>query len=92
MRYAMLIYSNQEPMLELSDEEFRDGQFFGGRLVSPWSALLDNQKFGAVVDDIQRLGAEVIAGCHAPVLRGRRLRPLRSGRDRGPSRRACSHR
>ena len=28
---------------------------------------------GAVVDDIQRLDAEVIAGCHSPVLRGPRI-------------------
>jgi flavorubredoxin len=54
----------------LSADEFRDGQFFGGRLVSPWVALLDTQKFRAVVDDFQRLNAEVIAGCHSPVLRG----------------------
>jgi hypothetical protein len=25
------------------------------------------------VDDVQRLGAEVIAGCHSPVLRGLRI-------------------
>jgi hypothetical protein len=37
---------------ELSAEEFREGQFFGGRLVSPWVALLDGQKFQAVVNDI----------------------------------------
>ena len=58
---------------ELSDDEFRDGQFFGGRLVSPWAMLLNGQKFQIVVDDIQRLGAEVIAGCHSPVLRGPRI-------------------
>ena len=58
---------------ELSAEDFRDGQFFGGRLVSPWAALLDGQKFQAVVDNIQRLGAEVVAGCHSPVLRGPRV-------------------
>ena len=58
---------------ELSDDEFRDGQLFGGRLVSPWVGLLDAQKFRAVVDDVQRLGAEVIAGCHSPVLRGLRI-------------------
>jgi flavorubredoxin len=58
---------------ELSADEFRDGQFFGGRLVSPWVALLDSQKFRAVVDDFQRLDAEVIAGCHSPVLRGPRI-------------------
>ncbi|NGO13737.1 MBL fold metallo-hydrolase [Streptomyces sp. HC44] len=54
---------------DLSAEEFRDGQFFGGRLVSPWVALLDGQKFGAVVDYFQGLDPEVIAGCHTPVLR-----------------------
>jgi flavorubredoxin len=58
---------------ELSDEDFRDGQFFGGRLVSPWVAMLDERKFRAVVDDVERLDAEVIAGCHSPVLRGPRM-------------------
>ena len=58
---------------DLSADEFRDGQFFGGRLVSPWVALLDRQKFHAVVDDFQRLDVETIAGCHSPVLRGQRM-------------------
>jgi flavorubredoxin len=58
---------------ELSDNEFRDGQFFGGRLVSPWATLVDGQKFQAVVNETQRFGAEVIAGCHSPVLRGQRI-------------------
>lgn len=58
---------------ELSDDEFRDGQLFGGRLVSPWHTLLDAAKFRTVVDDFERLGAEVVAGCHTPVLRGRRV-------------------
>ena len=57
----------------LSDDEFRDGQLFGGRLVSPWAELLESRKFGAVVDDFQRLGAEVIGACHAPVLSGPRI-------------------
>ncbi|WP_255305917.1 MBL fold metallo-hydrolase [Streptomyces sp. Wb2n-11] len=65
-----------DPMPEiagLSADEFRDGQFFGGRLVSPWVSLLDGQKFRTVVDDFQRLDAEVIAGCHSPVLRRPRI-------------------
>jgi len=57
----------------LSPDEFRDGQFFGGRLVSPWVALLDSQKFRTVVDDFQRLNAEAVAGCHCPVLRGTKI-------------------
>ena len=42
-------------------------------MVSPWAALLDDQKFQTVVDGIERLGADVIAGCHNPVLRGPRV-------------------
>ncbi|MFH8937073.1 MBL fold metallo-hydrolase [Streptomyces griseosporeus] len=57
----------------LSADDFRDGQLFGGWLVSPWVALLDSQKFRTVVDDFERLDAEVIAGCHAPVLRRPRI-------------------
>jgi len=58
---------------ELSADDFRDGQLFGGRLVSPWAELLDGPKFQAVVNYFDRLGAEVIAGCHNPVLRGQRI-------------------
>ena len=57
----------------LSGDEFRDGQFFGGRLVSPWVALLDGEKFGRVVDDFQHLNAEAVAGCHCPVLQGAKI-------------------
>jgi flavorubredoxin len=57
----------------LSADDFRDGQLFGGRLVSPWVALLDTLKFRTVVDDFQRLNAEVIAGCHTPILRGSKI-------------------
>ncbi|SNX55812.1 metallo-beta-lactamase superfamily protein [Streptomyces sp. TLI_55] len=57
----------------LSPDEFRDGQFFGGRLVSPWVALLDSQKFRTVVDDFQRLNAEAVVGCHCPVLQGTKI-------------------
>ena len=71
--FATNVPTPMPDIAELSADEFRDGQFFGGRLVSPWAALLDGQKFQRVVDDIQRLSAEVIAGCHSPVLRGPRI-------------------
>ena len=35
--------------------------------------MLDTQKFRTVVDDFQRLNAEVVACCHSPVLRGRKI-------------------
>ncbi len=71
--FATNVPSPMPDVGELTDDEFRDGQFFGGRLVSPWYTLLDVGKFRAVVDDFQRLGVEVVAGCHAPVLHGRRV-------------------
>jgi flavorubredoxin len=58
---------------ELADDEFRDGQFLGGRLVAPWHRYLDQSKWDSCVDAVRRLGATTIAGCHAPVLRGRRI-------------------
>ena len=71
--FATNVHAPMPEIGELADDEFRDGQLFGGRLVSPWAAWLDGQKFGAVVDRFQQLGAEVIAGCHCPVLRGPRV-------------------
>ncbi|GAA4871200.1 MBL fold metallo-hydrolase [Actinomycetospora straminea] len=58
---------------DLGDDDFRDGQLFGGRLVAPWTAWLDSEKFSAVVNRFSSLGAAVIAGCHTPVLRGPRV-------------------
>jgi flavorubredoxin len=71
--FATNVLTPLPEIASLSADEFRDGQFFGGRLVSPWVALLDAQKFRAVVDDFQRLDAEAIAGCHSPVLRRPRI-------------------
>lgn len=58
---------------ELADDEFRDGQFLGARLVAPWHRYLDQNKWDRCVDAVRRLGATTIAGCHAPVLRDRRV-------------------
>ncbi len=44
-----------------------------GRMVSPWTAMLDDAKFQAAVDAVASLGATTIAGGHTPPLRGRRL-------------------
>ena len=58
---------------ELADREFRDGQFLGARLVAPWHRYLDQSKWDTCVEAVRRLGATTIAGCHTPVLRGRRV-------------------
>jgi flavorubredoxin len=64
------------PMFEaddLSDGEFRDGQLLGARLIAPWHRYLDQSKWETCVDAVRRLGATTMAGCHSPVLRGRRI-------------------
>lgn len=58
---------------DLSDGEFRDGQLLGARLIAPWHRYLDQRKWQSCVDAVRRLGATTMAGCHAPVLRGRRV-------------------
>lgn len=65
-----------EPLAEadgLSTAAFTEGQQLGARLVAPWHTLLDEAKFRRCVDEVQRLGPSVAAGCHTPVLRGARL-------------------
>lgn len=58
---------------ELADGEFRDGQFLGARLVAPWHRYVDQSKWDTCLEAVRRLGATTIAGCHTPVLRGRRV-------------------
>jgi flavorubredoxin len=41
--------------------------------VSPWHAWLDRAAYARHVDGVERLGAQVVASAHGPVLRGRRL-------------------
>ncbi|HEX6403683.1 MAG TPA: MBL fold metallo-hydrolase [Pseudonocardiaceae bacterium] len=58
---------------ELAEDEFRDGQFLGARLVAPWHRYVDQSKWDTCLEAVRRLGATTIAGCHTPVLRGRRV-------------------
>lgn len=58
---------------ELGDDYFRDGQYLGARLVSPWHQWLDRAKFHARVDAVESLPIRVIAACHGPAIRGRRI-------------------
>jgi hypothetical protein len=44
-----------------------------GRMVSPWTAMLDDGRFQAAVDVVAALGATTVAGGHTPALRGPRL-------------------
>ena len=58
---------------ELSDTEFRDGQFLGGPMVAPWHQYLDPAKWNRCVDEVAALDAKIIAGCHTPTIREPRI-------------------
>jgi flavorubredoxin len=45
-----------------------EGMAMFNRYVSPWLELVDDAKFQKTVDRIEQLGAQVLAGCHTPVI------------------------
>src|SRR5437868_152457 len=54
--------------VDLPEDERWDGFLMFNRLLSPWHAVVDEQKFGAGVDRLQAAGVETIATCHGPAL------------------------
>lgn len=62
-----------ESCADLSEQDFRDGQLLGGRLVAVWHQWLDDRKFQALVDTVQSLPITAIAGCHTPAIQGTRI-------------------
>ena len=53
---------------ELDPGFWGDGMAMFSRYVSPWLELVDDAKFQKTVDRIEQLGAQVLAGCHTPVV------------------------
>jgi flavorubredoxin len=53
---------------ELDAGFWGDGMAMFSRYVSPWLELVDDAKFQKTVDRIEQLGAQVLAGCHTPVV------------------------
>jgi flavorubredoxin len=71
--FASNVPHHVEDASDLSDDEFTQGQRFGGQLVSPWHVWLDERKFKNHVDTVRALPIEVICGCHTPTIRGTRI-------------------
>ena len=63
-----------EDARDISDADFLEGELLGGRVVAPWHAWLDEAKYRVHVDAIEQLPIEVIASCHAPAIRGDRIK------------------
>jgi flavorubredoxin len=63
-----------EDARDITDPDFLEGELLGGRIVAPWHGWLDERKFNAHVDTIESLPIEVIASCHAPAIRGDRIK------------------
>ncbi|HKR99525.1 MAG TPA: MBL fold metallo-hydrolase [Candidatus Dormibacteraeota bacterium] len=74
-----------EDSADVAEAERWDSFFMVNRLLSPWHQWLDQARFDAHVDQIQKLGVETLAVCHGPGFRGelvdeafRRIRTLPS--------------
>lgn len=61
-----------ERSTDLPDEEWRDGMAFTSKLISPWHVLVDERKFGIMVDRVQSLPIKALAMCHGPAIEGER--------------------
>ncbi|MGH9229122.1 MAG: MBL fold metallo-hydrolase [Acidimicrobiales bacterium] len=63
-----------DPHMAVGDLDPEFWQFgmslFSFGAVSPWLALVDQDKYGRYVDSVQRLDITTIAGCHTPVIEG----------------------
>ena len=55
---------------EIKRDEWREGVFLANRLNHPWHEWLDKDKWFKVVDRVQSLGIETVAGCHTPMIKG----------------------
>lgn len=71
--FATNVPHHVEDASDLSEQDFKEGQRLGGRLVAPWHMWLDERKFQAHVDAVRAMPIEVICGCHTPVIRGSRI-------------------
>jgi flavorubredoxin len=71
--FASNVPGHMEDCRDLSDQDFHQGQLFGGRLVATWHPWLDERKFQAHVDTVRALPISVIAGCHTPAISGARI-------------------
>lgn len=62
-----------QPAQEASDvpkEAFEEGFHIFGRVLSPWTSLIDQARFDKMLKGIQQLKAKTVVSCHAPVMRG----------------------
>jgi flavorubredoxin len=59
---------------DLDPEFWQQGMtLFAYGALCPWLSLVDDAKFGRVVDSIQALDIKTIAACHTPVIEGRHI-------------------
>ena len=72
--FATPLSAPTEDARDISDADFLEGELLGGRVVAPWHAWLDEAKYSAHVDAVEQLPIEVIAACHAPAIRGDRIK------------------
>lgn len=67
--FGSLIPEVTENAGDIPESVFYDGFYLFNRLNHPWFALLDPNKFDAVLEGIRRLEPKFIGSCHAPLAR-----------------------
>jgi flavorubredoxin len=69
--FAIAVPHAVEDLAALDADYIEDALLLGARLISPWHAWLDADKWDAHVQRVRTLPIETIASCHAPAIRGR---------------------
>jgi hypothetical protein len=61
----------QVAVADLDPDFWSEGlALFAFGAISPWLSLVDERKYGLVVDRVQRLDITTVASCHSPVIEG----------------------
>lgn len=60
-----------EDAADAVESDYLDGMRLFTRANAPWTALVDEHKFGRVITEIERLNPERVLSSHAPTATGR---------------------
>ncbi len=68
--FGLFVPEPVEDSADVAEDKRWESFLWQGTMLAPWHRWLDQARFDAHVDTIQRLGVEAIATCHGPGFRG----------------------
>lgn len=60
-----------EDVAELSQAEYAESALLFGTVLSPWTAMVRQERFDAMLEEVRALKPETVLSAHGPVMRGR---------------------